>query len=76
MNYTNLVKKKKQYKYSANICFDMKDEEKLAGFIPNITTTEILREYLLGIQKSNYGKLLEMFFLLKHRIVLAINLYF
>ena len=27
MNYTNLVKKKKQYKYSANICFDMKDEE-------------------------------------------------
>ena len=53
MNYTNLVKKKKQYKYSANICFDMKDEEKLAGFIPNITTTEILREYLLGIINGN-----------------------
>ena len=46
MSYANLVTKKKQYKYSANICFDMKDEEKLAGFIPNITTTEILREYL------------------------------
>lgn len=49
MSYTNLITKKKQYKYSANICFDMKDEEKLAGFIPNITTTEILREYLIGI---------------------------
>lgn len=53
MNYTCLVTKKKQYKYSANICFDMKDDEKLAGFIPNITTTEILREYLLGIINGN-----------------------
>lgn len=53
MNYTSLVTKKKQYKYSANICFDMKDDEKLAGFIPNITTTEILREYLLGIINGN-----------------------
>ena len=38
MNYTNLVKKNKKYKYSANICFYMKFEEKLAVFIPNITT--------------------------------------
>ncbi|MEI7884699.1 MAG: hypothetical protein WCI30_05045 [Clostridia bacterium] len=53
MSYTNLVTKKKQYKYSANICFDMKDEEKLADFIPNITTTEILREYLLRIINQN-----------------------
>lgn len=53
MNYTSLVTKKKQYKYSANICFDMKDDEKLAEFIPNITTTEILREYLLGIINRN-----------------------
>lgn len=53
MNYTSLVTKKKQYKYSANICFDMKDDEKLAGFIPNVTTTEILREYLLGIINRN-----------------------
>ena len=44
MNYASLVKKKKQYKYSANISFDMKDDEKLAGFIPNSTTIEILRE--------------------------------
>ena len=53
MNYTSLVTKKKQYKYSANICFDMKNDEKLAGFIPNVTTTEILKEYLLGIIKRN-----------------------
>jgi len=53
MSYTNLVTKKKQYKYSANICFDLKDEEKLAEFIPNITTTEILREYLLSIIRQN-----------------------
>lgn len=53
MSYTNLVTKKKQYKYSANICFDMKNEEKLADFIPNVTTTEILREYLLGIINQN-----------------------
>ncbi|WP_169823668.1 hypothetical protein [Anaerobium acetethylicum] len=31
----------------------MKDEEKLADFIPNITTTEILREYLMGIINQN-----------------------
>ncbi|SCP97764.1 hypothetical protein SAMN05421730_101369 [Anaerobium acetethylicum] len=53
MSYRSLVTKKRQYKYSANICFDMKDEEKLADFIPNITTTEILREYLMGIINQN-----------------------
>jgi len=53
MSYASLVTKKRQYKYSANICFDMKDEEKLADFIPNITTTEILREYLMGIINQN-----------------------
>lgn len=53
MDYTSLVTKKRQYKYSANICFDMKDEEKLSDFIPNITTTEIIREYLVGIINQN-----------------------
>ena len=53
MNYTSLVTKKIQYKYSANICFDMKDEEKLAEFIPNITTTEIIREYLFTEKKAH-----------------------
>ena len=47
MNYTNLVKKKKQYKYSANICFDMKDEEKLAGFIPKCDAPSISLKSLL-----------------------------
>ena len=40
MNYTQLIQKKKQYKYSVNICFDLRDEERLADFIPNVTTTE------------------------------------
>ena len=53
MNYTNLISKKKQYKYSVNICFDLHDEERLAGFIPNVTTTEIIREYLGGIIRGN-----------------------
>ena len=53
MNYTKLVSKRKQYKYSANICFDLRDEERLSSFIPNITTTEILREYLGGMIREN-----------------------
>lgn len=53
MSYTSLVTKKKQYKYSVNICFDTKDDEKLGDFIPNITTTEIIREYMIGIISHN-----------------------
>lgn len=53
MNYTKLITKKKQYKMSVNICFDLRNEERLAGFIPNLTTTEILREYLGGIIRGN-----------------------
>ncbi|MBD5482601.1 MAG: hypothetical protein HDR15_08815 [Lachnospiraceae bacterium] len=49
MKYTQLIEKRKQYKYSANICFDLENEDRLSGFIPNVTTTEILREYLYGI---------------------------
>ena len=49
MNYTKLITKKKQYKYSVNICLDLRTEERLADFIPNLTTTEIIREYLGGI---------------------------
>lgn len=55
MNYSELVTRQKRYKYSANICFDLKNDERLAGFIPNQTTTEILAEYLYGI------RLLEVF---------------
>ncbi len=49
MKYSELVSKQKKYKYSANICFDLKNDERLAGFIPNQTTTEIIAEYLYGI---------------------------
>ncbi|MEG0108929.1 MAG: hypothetical protein RR705_08765, partial [Lachnospiraceae bacterium] len=31
----------------------MKNDEKLADFIPNITTTEIIREYMMGIISHN-----------------------
>ena len=55
MNYTKLISKKKQYKYSVNICFDLHSEERLADFIPNVTTTEIIREYL-GI--TDYSKII------------------
>lgn len=53
MNYTKLISKRKEYKYSVNIYFDLHDEERLASFIPNVTTTEILREYLGGIIRGN-----------------------
>lgn len=53
MKYSGLISKRKQYKYSANICFDMANEERLSSFIPNVTTTEILKEYLCGIIQDN-----------------------
>lgn len=53
MDYTKLVTKRGQYKYSVNICFDLRDEERIAGFIPNVTTTEIFREYLGGMIRGN-----------------------
>lgn len=49
MNYSELIKRKKEYKYSANLYFDLKNANRLSGFIPNKTTTEILAEYLYGI---------------------------
>jgi len=52
MNYSNLVVRKKEYKYSANLCFDLKNEERLAGFIPNRTTVEIISEYIYGITQN------------------------
>lgn len=33
MNYTKLITKKKQYKYSVNICLDLRTEERLADFM-------------------------------------------
>ena len=48
MDYTKLVTKRGQYKYSVNICFDLRDEERIAGFIPNVTTTEIFQRISRG----------------------------
>ena len=53
MSYTKLVMKRKNFKYSANICFDIKDEDKLSCFIPNIAIVDIFREYFLGIVHGN-----------------------
>ncbi len=55
MKYSELIIKRKQYKYSANICFDLENENRLSGFIPNVTTTEILKEYLYGIIQDKAG---------------------
>ena len=53
MKYSKLISKKKQYKYSVNICLDLHSEDRMADFIPNLTTIEILREYLGGIIRGN-----------------------
>ena len=45
MDYTSLITRNKQYKYSANVCFDIHNAVKLSEFIPNEITTGILREY-------------------------------
>ncbi|MCQ2211167.1 MAG: hypothetical protein MJZ34_12845 [Paludibacteraceae bacterium] len=49
MKYSKLVKQRKQYKYSANLSFDIKNADRIEGFIPNATTTDILSEYLYSI---------------------------
>lgn len=55
MKYSELITKRKQYKYSANICFDLENENRLSGFIPNVTTTDILKEYIYGIVQDKDG---------------------
>lgn len=52
MDYTSLIKRHKQYKYSANVCFDLHNAARLSGFIPNETTIDILREYVGDIIKG------------------------
>lgn len=51
MDYTSLITRNKQYKYSANVCFDLHNAARLSGFIPNETTIGILREYVGDIIK-------------------------
>lgn len=52
MPYSDLVRLEGEYNYSANIQFDIENDHKLARFIPNETTVNLLREYFVDISRS------------------------
>lgn len=52
MPYSDLVRQEGEYNYSANIQFDIENDHKLARFIPNETTVDLLREYFIDISRS------------------------
>lgn len=47
MLYSDLITQESEYTYSANVQFDIENDKKLARFIPNETTIELLREYFV-----------------------------
>ncbi len=47
MKYSDLIRQESEYTYSANVQFDIENDKKLARFIPNETTIELLREYFI-----------------------------
>lgn len=51
MPYSDLVRQEGEYNYSANIQFDIENDHKLARFIPNETTVDLLREYFVDISR-------------------------
>lgn len=51
MPYTDLIKQEGEYKYSANIQFDIENDHKLGRFIPNETTVGLFREYFIDISR-------------------------
>lgn len=51
MPYTELIKQEGEYKYSANIQFDIENDHKLGRFIPNETTIDLFREYFIDISR-------------------------
>lgn len=51
MPYTELIKQEGEYKYSANIQFDVENDHKLGRFIPNETTIDLFREYFIDITR-------------------------
>ena len=53
MLYSELIQQEGEYTYSANVQFDIENDKKLARFIPNETTIELLREYFIDIIRSN-----------------------
>ena len=52
MYYSDLVRQEGEYNYSANIQFDIENDHKLARFIPNETTVDLLREYFVDISRT------------------------
>jgi hypothetical protein len=52
MSYADLVRQEGEYNYSANIQFDIENDHKLARFIPNETTVDLLREYFVDISRT------------------------
>ena len=59
--YSDLIKQEKEYNYSANIQFDIENDRKLARFIPNETTIELMREYFVDItltEPSHHARML------------------
>ena len=53
MIYSDLIKQESEYTYSANIQFDIENDRKLLRFIPNDTTTALLKEYFTDITRQN-----------------------
>ncbi len=53
MTYSDLIKQESEYTYSANIQFDIENDRKLLRFIPNDTTTALLKEYFTDITRQN-----------------------
>ena len=52
MSYAELIRQEGEYTYSANIQFDIENDHKLARFIPNETTVDLLREYFVDISRA------------------------
>ena len=44
MSYSDLVRQEGEYNYSANIQFDIENDQKLTRFIPNETTVVLERK--------------------------------
>ena len=53
MSYSDLIKQETEYTYSANIQFDIENDRKLLRFIPNETTSALLKEYFTDITRQS-----------------------
>ena len=51
--YCDLIKQEGEFTYSANIQFDLENDRKLLRFIPNDTTTALLKEYFTDISRQS-----------------------